>query len=180
MEPFDDRKVEKSDCLPTIKGKLIKIAVIGASQIDKDIYAISYEVGKNIAQKKAVLVCGGLGGVMEASARGAKEAGGITIGILPTEDEESANRYIDIKIPTPMGFARNAMVVTSSHSVIAIDGSYGTLSEIGYALTYRKPLIGLSTWEVIPFDKEMEPNMIKADDPAQAVEIAIREALKYI
>ncbi len=170
--------MEKSKNISVPKEKMMKIAVIGGSRIDKDVYGMAYEVGKIIAQKKAVLVCGGLGGVMEASAKGAKEAGGLTIGILPSTEEESANQYIDIKIPTPMGFARNAIVVTAAHAVIAIDGSYGTLSEIGYALTYGKPLIALSTWKVIPFDKDTEPNMIKADSPSDAVEKAVREASK--
>ncbi len=93
---------------------------------------------------------------MEACCKGAKDAGGLTIGILPADDENLANKYVDIKIPTGMGYARNVLVVKTGHAIIAIDGSFGTLSEIGYAMSYNKPLIGLNTWQVKPYCDDAE------------------------
>jgi uncharacterized protein (TIGR00725 family) len=158
-----------------INSRMKKIAVIGGSSIQKNshIYDMAYEVGKNIAMESAALVCGGLSGVMEAACRGAKEAGGLTIGILPSTDEETANKWVDIRIPTGLGYARNALVVLSSHAVIAIDGAEGTLSEIGYAITFNKPLIGLNTWQVNPYEETPEPLIRHADTPEKAVEMAM-------
>jgi uncharacterized protein (TIGR00725 family) len=168
--------------MKTIKKKkdIIKISVIGGSQVDIEIYNLAYEVGKEIARNGAVLVCGGLSGIMEASCKGAKEEGGLTVGILPTSNESDANKYVDIKIPTGMGYARNVPVILSSHAVIAIDGSCGTLSEIGYALTYCKPIIGLKTWEVRPYYSENTPFIIRAKTAKEAVKKAIKEAKDYI
>ncbi|MDD5622723.1 MAG: TIGR00725 family protein [Actinomycetota bacterium] len=162
------------------KEDIIKISVIGGSQVDNEIYDLAYEVGKEIARNGAVLVCGGLSGIMEASCRGAREEGGLTVGILPTENENDANKYVDIKIPTGMGYARNVPIIISAHAVIAIDGSCGTLSEIGYALTYNKPVIGLKTWEVRPYYSENTPFIIRAKTAKEAVRIAIKEAKDYI
>lgn len=158
--------------------KKIKISVIGGSIIDKVTYDIAFEVGSLIARRGALLVCGGMGGVMEAACKGAKSNGGTTLGILPTIDEDASNPYLDIKIPTGLGYARNALVVLSGHSVIAVDGKSGTLSEIGYALTYGKPLIGLGTWKLIPCFKDQDIQIIYANDPKEAVELAIDRALK--
>ncbi len=102
------------------------------------------------------------------------------MGILPTSNENDANKYVDIKIPTGMGYARNVPVILSSHAVIAVDGSCGTLSEIGYALTYCKPIIGLKTWEVRPYYSENTPFIISAKTAKEAVKIAIKEARDYI
>jgi len=162
------------------KEDIIKISVIGGSQVDNEIYNLAYEVGREIARNGAVLVCGGLSGIMEASCKGAKEEGGLTVGILPTSNENDANKYVDIKIPTGMGYARNVPVILSSHAVIAVDGSYGTLSEIGYALTYCKPIIGLKTWEVKPYYSENTPFIISAKTAKEAVKLAIKEARDYI
>ncbi|HEY4696288.1 MAG TPA: TIGR00725 family protein [Candidatus Hydromicrobium sp.] len=162
------------------KEDVIKISVIGGSQVDNEIYNLAYEVGREIARNGAVLVCGGLSGIMEASCKGAKEEGGLTVGILPTSNENDANKYVDIKIPTGMGYARNVPVILSSHAVIAVDGSYGTLSEIGYALTYCKPIIGLKTWEVKPYYSENTPFIISAKTAKEAVKLAIKEARDYI
>jgi len=159
---------------------LIKISVIGGSQAGRDIQRLSFEVGRQIARNNALLVCGGMGGVMEAACRGAKSEGGLTIGILPLDDESCANEYVDIKIPTGLGYARNSLVVLASHAVIAIDGKSGTLSEIGYALTYEKPLIGLKTWRLNPSVKGEDLPIIYSDDPADAVNTAISEAKKQI
>jgi uncharacterized protein (TIGR00725 family) len=152
-----------------------KIAVIGGSRIERksDIYDMAYEVGRHIAARGAALVCGGLSGVMEAACRGAREAGGLTIGILPSTDENTANDWVDIRIPTGLGYARNSLVVLSSHAVIAIDGAEGTLSEIGYALTFNKPLIGLNTWHIRPFEDTSSALIRYAETPQQAVEAAL-------
>jgi uncharacterized protein (TIGR00725 family) len=158
-----------------INSNMKKIAVIGGSAIQEksDIYDIAYKVGKSIADESAALVCGGLSGVMEAACKGAKEAGGLTIGILPSIDEEDANAWVDIRIPTGLGYARNALVVLSSHAVIAIDGAEGTLSEIGYAITFNKPLIGLKTWQIKPYEEISSPLIQYADSPEKAVEMAM-------
>jgi uncharacterized protein (TIGR00725 family) len=158
-----------------INSNMKKIAVIGGSTIQEssDIYDMAYEIGKNIASEGAALICGGLSGIMEAACRGAKEAGGLTIGILPSTDEETANNWVDIRIPTGLGYARNALVVLSSHAVIAIDGAEGTLSEIGYAITFNKPLIGLNTWQIKPYKKIPAPLIQYADTPEKAVEMAM-------
>ncbi len=110
---------------------------------------------------------------MEASAKGAKEAGGITIGILPGEIESTANPYIDIKIVTGMGYARNAIIIKSANAVIAIDGGFGTLSEIGFALSYGKPLVFYNSWKLIPCSSKYEPPIHYANSATEAVNIAI-------
>ncbi len=129
--------------------KLI-IGVIGTAQATDEEYNMAVEVGKQIAKRNAVLVCGGEGGVMEAACRGAKSEGGVTIGIIPGQSRSEANRYVDIPIVTGMGHARNIVVVRSSNAIIAVAGSYGTLSEIAFALNLGIPIIGLNTWEVSP------------------------------
>jgi uncharacterized protein (TIGR00725 family) len=161
-----------------IKKGFKKISVIGGSRIEENstAYDLAYQVGKNIALNSAILVCGGLGGVMEAACRGAREGGGLTIGILPSTDENTANSWVDIKIPTGLGYARNVLVVLSADAVIAVDGALGTLTEIGYALTFSKPLIGINTWKVRPYRKIHAPGIITAD----SAEEAVRLALEYI
>jgi uncharacterized protein (TIGR00725 family) len=112
-------------------------------------YKISYDAGHLIGEKGWVLICGGLGGVMEGAAKGCFERGGITVGLLPGTEKRSANPYITLVIPTGMGEARNVLVVRASDVVLAIAGGFGTLSEIGLALKIGKPVIGLSTWRDI-------------------------------
>ncbi len=143
----------------------IRIGVIGGNEIDERTYKIAYEIGREIARNGFILVCGGLGGVMEAASKGAKENGGITIGILPGIYKEDANKYIDIPIPTGISYARNMMVVLNSDVIIAVDGKYGTLSEISYANIFGKKVIGIETWEV--------EGVIKAETPEDAVKKAI-------
>ncbi len=127
-----------------------KIGIIGAGIAEKDIYEMAYEVGKSLAEKGAIIYTGGLGGVMEAVSKGAYEAGGITVGILPGHRYEDANPYVKIPVLTDMGHARNVILVRSVELVIAIAGGYGTLSEIALALKMWKPVIGINTWENIP------------------------------
>ncbi len=147
------------------------ISVIGASKCSKDIYKLAYEVGREIARKKATLICGGLGGVMDASAKGAKEAGGITVGILPGDTRIGVSKYLDISLPTGMSEARNVLVVKAANAVIAIGGEYGTLSEIAHALKMGTPVIGLKTWD-IGKDEFGASRIIRVDDPISAVEKA--------
>jgi len=122
------------------------IGVIGAGSCDKGIYEQARRIGEGIAKMGAILVCGGLGGVMEGACRGASEAGGKTVGILPGPDRSHANPYVTIPIATDLGHARNILIVRSSDLLIAISGGHGTLSEISIALKLKKPVVGLSTW----------------------------------
>lgn len=155
-----------------MKEKLIFIAVIGGSDIPPPIAAIAEEVGREIARQGGVLLCGGLGGVMEAACRGAEGEGGLTVGILPGDDRRAANPYVKIPIATGIGYARNAIVAKSAHAVIAIDGSYGTLTEIAYALQSGIPVIGLDTWS-ITIDGREDTSIIRAGSPGEAVEKAL-------
>jgi len=124
------------------------IGVIGTSESSDQENKIAEEVGREIAGRNAVVVCGGLSGIMEAVCMGAKQNGGKTIGIIPGDDAGDANKYVDIPIVTGMSHARNIIVVRSSKVIIAISGSYGTLSEIAFALRLNIPVIGINTWDV--------------------------------
>ncbi len=126
------------------------IGVIGAGECSETIYELAMELGNEIGEKGWSLVCGGLKGVMEGAARGCYEAGGTTIGILPGMDRRSANQYIRIAIPTGLGDGRNLLVVRASDILVAVAGSYGTLSEISLALKIGRPVIGIETWKDIP------------------------------
>lgn len=141
------------------------IGVIGAANASEKEERTSEEVGVLIAKGNCFLLCGGMGGVMEAACRGAKSAGGTTIGILPGPEASLGNRFIDIPIVTGMGEARNVVVAKSSHSIIAIGGSFGTLSEISFALKSGIPVIGLDTWDV-------SEEIIKCETPEEAVRTA--------
>jgi uncharacterized protein (TIGR00725 family) len=124
-----------------------RIGVIGPSEAPLELYSLAEDVGRLIAEAGAILICGGGAGVMEAASKGAKSAGGITVGILPGTNESEANQYVDIPIVTGMGHGRNIINVWSSEVIIAIGGGYGTLSEIALALRTNKAVIGLSTWD---------------------------------
>lgn len=126
--------------------KLPQIAVIGSSEPEAETIKLANNVGKIVASLGAVLICGGLGGTMEAAARAAKEAGGLTVGILPDYPKSSANPYIDIAISTGMGHARNVIVVASGDLVVALPGSHGTRSEISIALKLGIPVVGFNAW----------------------------------
>ncbi len=147
------------------------IAVIGGSQASKREIKTAENVGRELAKRDAILICGGLGGVMEAACRGAVSGGGITIGILPGEKRHDANQYIQIPIVTGMGYARNVAVVKSAHAVIAIGGSYGTLSEIGHAIQSGIPVIGIDTWSLSKGGK-INSSITLAENAADAVEKA--------
>ena len=125
------------------------------------------EVGYRIAQQGAILICGGLGGVMEASCRGAKKGEGTTIGVLPGMNKFDANEFVDIPILTGIGEARNSIIVRTADALIAVGGKYGTLSEIAFALAFGKPIVGLHTWSGIE-------GMMYSASPAEAVEIVFK------
>jgi hypothetical protein len=126
----------------------MNISVIGGSKCSKRDYDIAQELGRLIAQEGWTLICGGRSGIMEAACKGAKEAGGITVAILPSVDGKDANRYVDVKIPTGLGYARNVLVVRASNIVVAISGEYGTLSEIAFAFNEDRTVIGINTWNI--------------------------------
>jgi hypothetical protein len=143
----------------------VRVGIIGAGECSQEIYNVAKVVGQEVARRNAILICGGLGGVMEAAARGAVEAGGVTVGILPGENEHQANAYITIPIPTGLSHARNVVVARASQVLIAVSGGYGTLSEIALALKMEKNVIGLHTWHHVP-------GIMHAEDPVEAVEMA--------
>jgi uncharacterized protein (TIGR00725 family) len=147
------------------------IAVIGAGVCDSPVAAAAYEIGSLIARRGAVLVTGGLTGVMEAASRGAHDAGGLVVGILPGLDPAAANEAVDVAIPTGMGQLRNGLVVSSAQAVIAVAGEWGTLSEIGLALKLGIPLVGWKTWELAR-DGQPYDGLIRAATPADAVDRA--------
>lgn len=151
----------------------MNIAVVGSGTADDELRALAEEVGHEVARQGAVLLTGGLGGVMEAASRGAHEEGGITIGILPGTDPREANPWVEIPIATGMGQARNVIVVVAAHAVVAVGGEYGTLSEIAHALKIGKPVVGLHTWELAKEFAERDENVIAAFSPAEAVNLAI-------
>ena len=148
------------------------IAVIGGSEPSAEEARLAEEVGRELAKQGAILVCGGLGGVMEAACRGASLEGGVTIGILPGDSPKTANPYVQIPIVTGMGYARNVSVVKSAQAVIAIGGSYGTLSEIAHALQSDIPVIGLNTWS-LSRNGQQDNSIILAQNPTEAVNKAL-------
>jgi uncharacterized protein (TIGR00725 family) len=143
------------------------VAVVGAGEASADEIAAAEEVGRLLAERGAVLVCGGLGGVMEAACRGAKEGGGSTVGVLPGRDRAAANRYVDVAIATGLGEARNALVVRAADVLIAVGGGYGTLSEIALALKGGTPVVGIGSWELAGRPLK------EARDAREAVELAL-------
>jgi uncharacterized protein (TIGR00725 family) len=142
------------------------VAVIGGGEATPEVAALALEVGRELAWQGAIVVCGGLGGVMEAAARGVQESGGVSIGILPGPDRGFANPYLTYTIPTNLGHARNMLIVHSADAVIAIDGSYGTISEAAIALKLGKPVVALqNTWSL--------PHLKAAKTPGEAVSLLL-------
>jgi uncharacterized protein (TIGR00725 family) len=154
------------------------ISVIGGEACGPEALVAAEAVGREIAKRGATLVCGGRGGVMEAACRGARRAGGHTIGILPGRGHEDSppNNYVDFPVFTGMGFARNVMVVLSGDAVVAIDGSYGTLSEIAYALIHDTPVVGIDTWDFNYRGFTGQERIVRITDPVEAVATAVRLA----
>lgn len=159
--------LRKTGMLVKSRGSRRQIAVVGDSRPDRKTARLAEEVGSTIAHSGAILVCGGLGGVMEAAARGARKAGGFTLGILPGSSREEANRYVDCAVATGLGDLRNFLIVRTADAVIGLAGRYGTLSEIAMALTLGKPVIGLGTWEI--------EGVEKARDAGEAVRMALKK-----
>ena len=151
------------------------IAVIGSSRCSPEEAKLAEAVGEELAKQGAILICGGLGGVMEAACKGARAKGGITVGILPGDSRSAANPYVHIPIVTGIGYARNLIVVKSAQAVIAISGSYGTLSEIAHALQNNIPVIGLNTWS-LSLNEQVDKSIMRAQNPREAVEKAIAAA----
>ena len=145
------------------------MAVCGESDPQTSLADLAFEVGRGIAERDAVLICGGLTGVMEHAARGARAAGGLTIGLLPDDDVNDANEYIDISIATGLGHARNAILARTADGVVALGGGLGTLSEIALALRNRLPTIGIKTWR---FDRDgrTEPELPVAANATEALD----------
>ena len=152
--------------------EMVFVAVIGASQCSPEEAGLAETVGAELAKRGAALVCGGLGGVMEAACRGARLQGGMTIGILPGDSRHAANPYVQIPIVTGIGYARNVAVVKSAQAAIAIGGSFGTLSEIAHAAQSGIPVIGLNTWSLSRNGQE-DHSVIVVHEPVEAVEKAV-------
>lgn len=148
----------------------MNISVIGGSTCSKKDYKIARELGRLIAQQGWTLVCGGRTGIMEAACRGAKEASGTTVGILPSIDAKEGNKYLDVKIPTGLGFARNILVVRASDIIVAVSGKYGTLSEIAFAFNENRKVIGINTWKI--------KGVIQVKTPQQAVSYIKKHLIK--
>jgi uncharacterized protein (TIGR00725 family) len=153
----------------------LHIAVVGPGKPSAGEYETAQEVGAALAEQGVVVVCGGLGGVMEAACRGAKAAGGATVGILPGTREEDANEWVDLPLPTGLGEARNAIIVRVAAGVVAIGGGYGTLSEIAFALRAAKPVVGIGTWEIAR-GGEPDTAIVRATDAREAVALVVRAA----
>jgi uncharacterized protein (TIGR00725 family) len=153
----------------------VHVGVIGAQQADDRLCELAEGVGRELARREAVLVCGGLGGVMEAACRGARAAGGPTIGILPGSDRRAANPYVDVAIATGIGDLRNGLIVRTVDVLIAVGGAFGTLSEIAFALKAGKRVVGLGTWELAQAGVAVDAIEV-ASDPRDAVERALAAA----
>ncbi|MGM0608354.1 MAG: TIGR00725 family protein [Candidatus Muiribacteriota bacterium] len=147
--------------------KKTQISIIGGANFDRKNEIIAYQIGQLIARNDFILVNGGLGGVMEASARGAKSENGLTVGILPVYDKNKANKYIDVVIPTGVGHSRNVQVASAGEVIIAVGGSLGTLSEICIALKLDRPVITLHSWDI------PELGAIKVENPREAMDMAL-------
>jgi uncharacterized protein (TIGR00725 family) len=143
------------------------VLVAGTGEATPELASTAEELGRALAERGAIVVCGGLGGVMEAACRGARAAGGLTVGILPGRDRADANPHLTVAIPTGIGELRNGLLVRAADAVIALGGGYGTLSEVALALKAGKPVIGLGTWEI--------DGVRVADSPHEAAELAIRD-----
>lgn len=144
----------------------VQVAVVGSGDSESARDALAEALGRALAEAGAIVCCGGLGGVMEAACRGAREAGGLTLGLLPGSSHADANPHVSVAVPTGMGEMRNALVVRSAQAVVALDGGEGTLSEVALALKTGKPVIGLRAWSQLD-------GVRVADEPAEAARLAL-------
>lgn len=154
-----------------LRKQKITVSVIGGGSVGARVENLAEAVGKMIAESGCILVCGGLGGAMEAAAKGTKKAGGVTVGILPGKDKQDANPYIDIALPTSIGYARNVLVSCSADIIIALPGNNGTRSEICYGLIYGRPVLDMGDWNM--------EGMIPVKD-LQDLEAKIRKFIRKI
>ncbi len=143
------------------------LAVVGAGNASPDVYDMAVSVGREAALRGWIVVTGGLKGVMEAAAKGAREVGGLTLGILPGGDRGDANPYIEIAVVTHMRHARNSIIAHTADAIVAVDGEYGTLSEIALGLKLKKPVVGIKTpWDI--------PGLVRVREPVEAIETVSR------
>jgi uncharacterized protein (TIGR00725 family) len=149
------------------------VAVCGAGEAGAALADDAQAVGRGLAEAGAVLVCGGLGGVMEEACRGAREAGGLTVGLLPGDSRDAGNPWLSVAVATGLGELRNGLVVRASDAVIAVGGGAGTLSEIGFALKLGRPVVGLGTWALAPPGGSPLDGFEAVGDPGVAVERAV-------
>lgn len=149
------------------------VAVIGAGDASAADRSRAERVGRLLGEAGAVVVCGGLGGVMEAVCRGAAHAGGLTVGLLPGTDRRAANPWVRVAVATGLGELRNGLVVQTADVVVAIGGEYGTLSEIALALTMGRPVVGLRSFSVVRPDDSFDPGVLAARGPDEAVAMAL-------
>jgi uncharacterized protein (TIGR00725 family) len=157
-------------------GRQVYVAVVGDGQCDRETAEMAVTLGRTLARGGAILVCGGLGGVMEAACRGAREGGGLTVGILPTAERGTANPFVDVALPTALGHARNYLVARSADVMVAVRGGYGTLSEMALALKMGIPVVGLDTWRITRPGYEGEPHFPQTTDPEEAARLALELA----
>ncbi len=148
------------------------VAVIGGQQASEEEESLAYLIGRGIAESGSYLICGGLGGIMQAACRGAKDGGGLTIGILPGPFRSDANPYVDVAVATDMGQARNAVIIRTADSVIAIGGEYGTLTEIALALKMGKRVVALNSWR-IERNGRFDDRIIYADGVEEALRLTL-------
>lgn len=152
---------------------MMQIGVIGGREAEPSLLAAAEETGRLIAERGALLLCGGMGGIMEAACRGAVRAGGQTLGILPGSDARSGNEFLTVTVPSGLGIARNVLIVQASDGIIAVGGRYGTLSEMAHARQLNKPLVSLHSWV---FDDSVPA----ADSAAAAVELLFSMLVKPV
>jgi uncharacterized protein (TIGR00725 family) len=151
----------------------VYVGVVGSGDLDGSNDAAAEQIGREVAEAGGVLVCGGLGGVMEAACRGASVAGGLTIGLLPGSDRHSANRWVKVVIPTGLGELRNGLIVRACDVLIAVGGEYGTLSEVAFALKLGLPVVGVSTWNLTRPDGTLEQG-VRLSSTEGAVGLALK------
>ena len=150
-----------------VSPKPVYLAVVGAGNASPDVYDTAVSIGREAALRGWIVVTGGLKGVMEAAAKGAREEGGLTLGILPGGDRGEANPYIEITVVTHMRHARNSIIAHTADAIIAVDGEYGTLSEIALGLKLKKPVVGIKTrWDI--------PGLVHVREPLEAIETVSR------
>lgn len=167
----------RSGAARTPEGRPHTVAVVGpAEPPDERLVELARVVGRGLAAERVVVVSGGLGGVMEAACQGAKEAGGLTVGLLPGDDPSAANPWVDVAVPTGLGQARNVVLVRTAQALVAVGGSWGTMSEVAHARRAGVPVVGLGSWSVRDEQGREVPGQVRARDAAHAVELAVAAA----